>query len=189
MTKAEVWDLLLKAVGLFGGVGAITIAAAAYASKLMADRSIESHKAELGRETEKLKGELAKETETHKLNLKKREILFQKEIDAASAFIALHRTIEPKYSHPDMDWDEAMADVAADFASIERKLREYVAAYGAALSQKNRTEIDTCMTLAASHKFADREGGSALDKASVTAHDILTSLKDIEQRFLDELRN
>jgi hypothetical protein len=60
-------------VGLFGGVGVVTVAAAAFVSKLVADRSIESHKAELGRETEKLKGELAKETETHKLGLKKRE--------------------------------------------------------------------------------------------------------------------
>jgi hypothetical protein len=74
VTQAEVWDLLLKTVGLFGGVGVVTVAAAAFDSKLVADRSIESHKAELGRETER------------------REILYQKEIEAASAFIALHRT-------------------------------------------------------------------------------------------------
>jgi hypothetical protein len=121
---------------------------------------------------------LAKETETHKLNLRKREILFQKEIEAVSAFIALHRTIEPKYSHPDMDWDEAMTDVAEDFANIERKLRNYVAEYGAALSQQNRIEIDTCMVLASNHKFADREGRTAIDKARVTAAE-----RDVENGY------
>jgi hypothetical protein len=130
---------LLKVVGLFGGVGAIVVALAAFASKWMADRSIERHKAELGRETEKLKGELAKETETHKLILKKREILFQKEIEAASAFIALHRTIEPKYNHPDMDWDEAMADVAKDFRKVAAQIRgEVWSSTKPATSKRNR---------------------------------------------------
>jgi hypothetical protein len=187
LTQAEAWDLLLKAVGLFGGVGALTVAAAAFVSKLVADRSIESHKAELGRETEKLRGELAKETETHKLNLKKREILFQKEIEAASAFIALRETIEPKLD-PDMDWVETMIGVAKDFANIEGKLRDYTAKYGAALSRENRIEIDVCMMLAAKHKFAYLEDEAAIDKAAVTAHDVLTSLHKTEQRFLTELR-
>ncbi|UGA43756.1 hypothetical protein HU230_0036835 [Bradyrhizobium quebecense] len=188
MTQAEVWDLLLKAAGLFGGIGALTVAAAAFVSKLVADRSIESHKAELGRETEKLKGELAKKTETHKLNLKKREILFQKEIEAASAFIALHRTIEPELN-PRVLWEEAMVAAALDLAGIEQKLRDYVAMFGAALSSENRREIDVCMILAARHKFADQKDAQAIDKAAVVAHDVLTSLGEIERRFLDELRS
>ena len=59
MTKAEAWSLLLQALGWFSGGAALTIGAAAFFSKLMADHSIERHKAELGWETEKLKGELA----------------------------------------------------------------------------------------------------------------------------------
>jgi len=148
MTKAEAWSLLVQALGLFGGGAVVTIALAAFVSKFMADRSIESHKAELGRETEKLKGELAKETETHKLNLKKREILYQKEIEAASAFIALHRFIEPKYRHPEMDWDEALDDVVESFSDTENRLRKYIAEYGAALSTDNRNQINSCMMMA-----------------------------------------
>jgi hypothetical protein len=58
MTTAEAWDLLLKAVGLFGGVSVVSVALAAYFAKLVADHSIESHKSALGQETERLKGEL-----------------------------------------------------------------------------------------------------------------------------------
>src|SRR6266852_2635339 len=143
MTKAEAWGLLVQALGLFGGGAVVTVALAAFFSKFMADRSIESHKAELGRETEKLKGELAKETETHKLSLKKREILYQREIEAASAFIALHRSIEPKYRHPDMDHDDALEDVVDSFSDTEDRLRKFIAKYGAALSADNRNQINS----------------------------------------------
>jgi hypothetical protein len=188
MTKAEAWSLLIQALGWFGGGAVVTIALAGFVSKLMADRSIESHKAELGRETEKLKGELAKETETHKLKLKKREILYQKEIEAASAFVALHRFIEPKFRHPDMDWDEALDDVVDSFADTDDRLRKYIAKFGAALSQENRAQIDSCMLTASNNQYAKHEGGLAVKNAYTAAAEMLRILKEIEQRFLAEIR-
>jgi hypothetical protein len=178
---------MLKALGLFGGASVVAIALAAFISKTVADRSIERHKADLGRETERLKSELAKETETHKLNLKKREILYQKEIEAASAFIALHRSIEPKYSHPGMEWEDALHRIVEDFGDIEDKLRSYISAYGAALSAENRFQIDNCIQSASNYRFADHEG--EMRNAMRIAEEVLKDLKEIEQRFLTELRN
>ena len=43
--------------------------------------------------------------EAHKLRLKKSEMLFEKELEAAKTFFALRKKIRPEYSHPDMDWD------------------------------------------------------------------------------------
>lgn len=188
MTKAEAWGLLLQALGWFGGGAVITIAVAGVLSKYIADRSIEKHKALLGQETERLKGELAKETETHKLALKKQELLYQKELDAASAFIALHRRIEPKYAHPDMDWDEALDDVVDSFTDTEIKLRKYISEYGAALSPENRRQVDECMSCASVHQYAKHEGERAVKAAKEAANDLLKQMKDIEQRFLSEIR-
>jgi hypothetical protein len=76
MTKAEAVSLLMQAVGWFGGLSVVSIGVAAFVSKLIADRSIESHKAQLGQETERLKGELAKETESHKFSHQGFETVF-----------------------------------------------------------------------------------------------------------------
>lgn len=110
--------------------------------------------------TERLNGELANETESHKLFLKKQEILYQTQLEAASAFVALHRTIEPKYRHPDMDWDEALDNVVDDFTTIEKKLRNFISAFGAVLSSENRVQISTCMITTSNYQFAKHEGAS-----------------------------
>ncbi|MCP3444082.1 hypothetical protein [Bradyrhizobium sp. CCGUVB14] len=188
MTKAEAWGLLLQALTYLGGGAVLTIALAGFFSKFMADRSIESHKAALGQETERLKGELAKETETHKLALKKREMLYQKELEAASAFIALHRFIEPKYAYPDMDWDDAMDNVVDDFTDTSVRLRKYISTYGAALSPENRVQIDACYMLAENHQYAKHEGSQQTDDAKKKADEFLKQLKEIEARFLAEIR-
>jgi len=115
MTKAEAVSLLMQAVGWFGGLSVVSIGVAAFVSKLIADRSIESHKAQLGQETERLKGELAKETESHKFSLKKLEIRFDRQIEAALAYSKVYEKLEPHYSHPDKDWDEVLEESNGEF--------------------------------------------------------------------------
>jgi hypothetical protein len=189
MTKTEAWTLLLTAFGWFGGGAAITIALAGYLSKLLADRSIERHKWQLNKEMERLKGELAKETETHKLILKKKEILYQKQIEAASAYISMHRLVEPKYRYPDMEWDEALDDVVDSFSTTEGMIRAYISNYGAALSSKNRIQLDKCMLLASNNQYAKHEGDHAVKDAKSAAEEMLTLMKEIEERFIQEVQS
>ena len=134
----DFWAFLWKAIALLGGLSVISGAVGGFVAKFFADRSIEHHKAALGQETERLKGELAKETETHKLKLKRQEILFEKELDAAADFSALYRQIEPRFRHPDMDWDEALEDVVKSFTNTEARLRQFIAKHAPVLSQANR---------------------------------------------------
>jgi len=188
MTWAEAWDAIGKIATLLGGLGVVVIGLSGWLAKMVTDWTIEGHKSKLVQEVEKLKGELAKETESHKLLLKRHELLFMKEMDAASAFIALHREVEPKRRHPDMDWDEAMEDVADDFSRTEIKLRNYVSEYGAALSPDNRGQIDKCMLIASNNQYAKHESDQAVDEAKKAAEDMLNQMKEIEARFLSELR-
>lgn len=189
MTTAEAWDLLLKAAGLFGGVGAVTVALAAYLSKLAADRSIESHKSALARETERLKGELAKDTETHKLKLRKEEILFAKQIEAASAYIDLHQKLRPAFSWPDKDWAEACNEVVEDFGKFETALQNYLKAHGAVLSSEVRKGIKDCENLASVNKFAI--AGSQYGnwkEAEKAASEVLETLEKIEGQILESIQ-
>jgi|SRR5579864_92347 len=188
MTEAEVWAILGKALALLGGVGVVAGAVAAFVGKFFADRSIEGHKAALTQETEKLKAELGKDTETHKWNLKKKEILFQKEIEAASEFFELHRKLEPKFRHPDMDWYEAAEDVIESFSESEDKLAKFIAKHGPVLSAKNRSALDECKRLASIHQFAKSTGGITKEDENA-AERFLKLLDEVEARFVKELRS
>jgi Tfp pilus assembly protein FimV len=132
---------------LFGGGGVVLVAVCGFFAKFIADRTIERRKAELSQETERLKAELAIETETHRLKLKKMEILTNKEIEAAGEFISLHRNIRPSYSYPDMDWAEALEEVATEFGKIERLLGDLLVSYGAVIETTARQDLVECTTL------------------------------------------
>ena len=179
MTNAEAWDLIIKAAGLFGGISVVSVAVAAFLAKFFSDRSIEKHKAELG-----------KETETHKLKLKKKEILFSKQLDAIGAFIELHQKLRPGFDWPEKDWGEACSEVVDDFGKFENRLEEYLRHFGAAISKDVREMIKSCVMLASINKFARAgEQYGDMKQAEKAAGEVLETLEKIEQKMLDELEN
>ena len=185
-------SILTQAVAWLGGLSLVLTAivgVAGFVSKFIAERSIQSQKAQLGQETERLKGELAKEAETHKLRLRKQEILYEKEIDAASAFIALHAELEPRYRYPDMIWDGVLDDVVDSFGKIEKRLSNFIAKHGAAISSDNRNQIGSCRLMASNNQFAKQEGEPALTNAKQEAEEMLKIFNEIEERFLSEIRS
>ena len=142
------------------------------------------------REVERLKGELAKEVETHKLKLRKQEILFAKEIEAASNFIALHHAIQPTYSHPDKDWDEALEEVVHDFSSTEDRLRKFEKNFGPVLKKPVREALHRCISTASNYKFADHpENSGDMNDAKKAAEELLESLGKIEALIVDDIRS
>jgi hypothetical protein len=190
MPWPDILDFLWKAIVALGGSAVLIGAISAFVSKYIADRSIEGHKAQLNKEVERLKGELAKETETHKLKLKKQEMLFTKEMDAASQFFALHKHIRPSYSHPDMDWDEAVEEVARDFTDTEHRLDKFMTEHGPVLSKKVRDDLKRCADLASNNKFASSGAGVGDVKvAKEAAGDVLKLLREIEEQLVNELRS
>jgi hypothetical protein len=119
---------------IISGAGAIT----AFCVTIFSNRSlekrkaelqleIERHKWELSAQTEKLKGELSNESESYKFSLKKKEILFDKEIEAATTYFELYAKLEPRYTHPDKDWHEVLEETVEHFANMQSKLANYLA--------------------------------------------------------------
>jgi hypothetical protein len=183
------WELFITIIAMLGGAGVVAGGVAAFVAKFFSDRMLEKQKAELGQETERLKGELVKDTETHKLKLKKQELLFAKELEAATEFFDLHRQIESKYRHPDMEWDEALTDVVEDFGSTEDRLQKFIAKYGPVLSDANRKGLELCMSMASNDRFtAAGVGHGDMKTAKESAEELLETLKQIEDLFVKELR-
>ena len=81
---------------------------------------------------EKMKHEIHQEIESYKMKLKKSEFLFQKEFEATSQFISLHRRLLPKY-WPDMDWEAVCEEFAGKLPEVEQELEQFIATHGAAL--------------------------------------------------------
>lgn len=178
------WNVALEVIALFGGLSAIAAAVAAFVSKALSDRWLEGHKSELQKEVEKLKSELGKEQETHKLLLKRKEILFSREIDAAKAFFELHQRVSPTYSFPDKEWSDVVEEVIEDFGKIEKELGNFVRDHGPFLAQDIRTLVDKTEELSSSFKFhASGHGSGTRKQAEDAAETVLQSLREIEQRF------
>jgi hypothetical protein len=190
MTTAEAWDLILKAAGIFGGIGVIAVGVAGFMAKFVADKSIEKHKATLGQETERLKSELAQETETHKLRLKKQEINYNKQLDAVSEFIELHQNIMPRYSYPGKNWYDVREEVIEEFSRSEGKLEAYRRKFAAVLDADAKKLLKECIALASHNKFAGMPEGEVGEKEAEEAVDkFLDTLSKLEERLLEQVRN
>ena len=124
MNWGEVGAIAATFIVSLGGGGAIVLGLSNRIGRILGDRYVE-----------KLKHEIQQELESYKTKLKKSEFRFQKEFDAASQFIALHRGLRPRYRHPDMDWEDACQDFARNFDKVEKELERYRATHGAALQQ------------------------------------------------------
>ena len=190
MTAEQGWGLLLRALAYLGGGAALTMVISAWISKLVADWTIAGHKAKLGQETERLKGELAKDTETHKLQLKKQEMLFNKQVEAVGAFIEMHQKLRPGYSWPDKDWGEACAEAAENFGDFETKLEKYRQLYSAVLDKEARKLLKECIDGASINKFA-AHGGQYGDRreAEKAAGEALDTLEKLEEYLIDQVQN
>jgi hypothetical protein len=184
----EVWKFGGQLVAALGGVSILVFGLSNYFGKLFADRFIETKKAELSAENERLKGELSREIETHRIRLKKSETFFQMELDATSKFVALRRGMMPRHHTPQMDWYDACDDIALQFESLKNQLSDFIATYGAVLSDEAVDLVSDCIGIAGSNKF-----DVSIDKVSATANSAASDLYDkaakAEQRMLSELRS
>ncbi len=178
-------------VALLGGGGVVLVGICAFLSKFIADRTVESHKATLNEELERLKNELAKESEFHKLKLRKAEILFDRELEAVAEFSTLYRQIMPRYSHPDMDWDDACDNVAARFSTIEEQLENYLTKHAPVLTEALREKLRQCKTTASHNKFTEYEmpEDQATATSKAAAGRLLEELVHIESGLFALVRN
>jgi hypothetical protein len=140
-----------------GGGGVVIAAVCAFISKTVADYSIESHKNALSTELERIKGELAMEGETHKLALRKKELLFDRQMQVASAFIHTSHKLRPEYRFPDMDYYDASVEVAQRLGEVEAELTRFQLAHGAAITSDARVLLSAAITRAAHNKFEGDE--------------------------------
>lgn len=181
-------ELLFFIVGGLSGAGVVA-AVIGFLSKWFVDRAMEGYKAKLSQETERLKSELVREGEAHKLKLKKQELLFGKELEAASEFFDLSRRIRPEFRHPDMEWDEAMDDVLENMMDTESKIGKFLSKHEPILDQSITKKLKKVLSMATAHKFTSAGYGGNLKEARESASDLIKLLDEIEALFVRRLNS
>jgi hypothetical protein len=158
-----------------GSIGFVLIGACAWAGRYFANRAIDTRKAEFERqlertkselsqeleitknrlsaEAEKIRAELSREADTHRFRLKKLELLFDREVEAANKFLQLHRAIRPMWRHPDMDWSDAVREVTDQLAKTETQLSAFLVEHGTVMAASARVALQKAIKTASNHKF------------------------------------
>lgn len=183
------WDTAIRILALFGGLSVVAGGIAAMVTKFLSERWLEGHKAALQKEVERLRADLAKDQETHKLLLKRKEILFLREIEAAKAFFELYQRVSPTYSFPEKEWADVIEEIIENFGEIEKELGNFVKDHGPFINPDIRRLVDQAEELSSSFKFYSSGHGSGTpEQASEAAETALKLLREIEQKFTSLLQ-
>lgn len=188
----ETWQTLILA---FGGNAAL-LAVLGFLGKSLLEKIIirdtKIFEANLSLQTQveidRFKSELTKNIESYKIQLKKSEVFFLRELEAASNFSSFFHSLLPGYNNPSMDWHDACDAMAMDFGKIESRLADFMAKHGAVLNDEERAVLVDAISDAGYGKFDVYDGEVAPD-ANRKADEMYGKLKTLEAQLLQRVRS
>lgn len=172
MTSTELLQLSGVILTSLGGASAIIFGFSSWLGKVWASRLMEKEKAEFSRELASLSSRLTQDVESYKVKLKKSELLFEKEYEAASEFIALRWSFCPKYTGPDMEWEDACDEMAKNLGVVERKLDQFLSKNGAVIDENTQGLISTASGIAGQNNIEGNESNNIPIEARNAADDL-----------------
>ena len=189
--------------GVIGG-GVATLAM--FGLNWLKDRSLAKHKEELGRESARLTNEMAKassaelkrlesdlgqSTEAFKSALKKREWLFDKELEAANAFLDWRGKWISTPVGPSFNEEAAAEALLPERFQIEQPMRHFITAYAAVLPADIRAAIQS-----AYRHFTDslaranlHEGGVESKLAEKAIVQLMSHVEENERKLYAMIRD
>lgn len=181
----EIASAIIAAVG---GASILILSFSSWLGKVWADRILSKEKAQQASDLEEFKNRLLLQSEIHKIRLKKSEVIFAKEIEAASNLVALIRDILPSHTRPDMEWYDACDEIAANFGNIEYILKDFLRNHGAVLSNEIRKLISLSMGISGEHKF-NNNSVEISTESNKAANDLCEYLMQAENLILDNIKS
>ncbi len=186
MTFVDIFEVGGAVMLSLGGASALLFAFSSWLGKVWAERILSREKAKYAEQLEEFKKKLTLETESHKVRLKKSELVFAKEFEAASSLVSLIKDLAPTYSHPQMDWYDACDDMARSFGKTEKLLRNYIRTTGAVLPTEVKKLIAECEGIAAESNF-DVIDGNVSESANAAANELYEKLQLAETAMLAQV--
>lgn len=81
--------------------------------------------------------------EIHKQKIKNSEFFFQKQFEASQKLYEIKMDMMPRYTHPDMDWHEAVQKMADNLRRTHGSIREFLKSYFTVLSPENLEKLES----------------------------------------------
>ncbi len=188
----DVWQTILLAVGGNAALLAVLgLLGKSLLEKVIArdTKLFESQlKAKTDAEIERLKNEMNRNVESYKIQLKKSEIFFEKELEAASTFSSLVHSILPSYNNPMMEWSDVCDAIALSFGKIEVRLDDFMSKHGADLTQDERRILTSATSDAGYGKF-NLSGGEVDAEENKRANDMYEKLQSLERQLMKRVRD
>lgn len=189
MLSEDVWNVVLAILASLGGGGIIVAGLAQYVGKIWAERIAERLRSENAKDLERVRSDFLKELEGYKARLRKSELIFEKEVEAASAFVAMVNSIYPEHSRPEMDFHDACDDIAMSFSAIEGQLKSYLLQYGAILVESDRGVLEQAIVCAADGKFEIADPEEVSMRANQLAEKLYGLLRKLELSLISRVRD
>lgn len=188
MEFQEVLKLAGIILGLLGGGATIVFGFSSWLGRVWANQLMARDTAKYAEELALLRNRLTQDTETYKMKLKKSELIFQREFEAASEFVAMLGGFLPLHSRSEMDWDDACDEIAQNFKRIELTLGKFLAKHGAVLPSEVRDAVCCGMGIAGEHKLNSDSPDVPLI-ANQAADELYKKLQQAEQCLLQRVHS
>ncbi|MDZ7717828.1 MAG: hypothetical protein U5K72_03275 [Balneolaceae bacterium] len=112
------------------------------------DKKLEIEKANHTKKLEDLKAENQKVLENYRARLKNSEIYFNRQLTACDEIHALCQSMLPKNKFPNMEWDDALEDMALEMERIETEAQKLYTKFYSVLPDSILTKLNASIRYA-----------------------------------------
>ena len=86
-------------------------------------------KVKVWKDLKSFESSLSQYFEIHKQKIKNSELFFQKQFEASQALYKIRAEMLPAFSFPDMEWDDALSNMANDLTKTHKSLQKFNSEY------------------------------------------------------------
>lgn len=172
----ETYEIIMAMLGTAG----LTALSTGYVFKSFLENGIEAS----------ISSAYKKQSEEHKHQLKNSEKVFEYKLEASKILYKILRDIQPKQSHPRLDWSDVCEEIVSRFSKHEATLDEFLCEYQATLSPAVLKRLRRAVISCADGQFELYWDLKAQDpKHTKTAIDKANELYESLNEAVDMLRN
>jgi len=125
------------------GISGLMAISLGWIGKRYLDSKLESEKAVNQENMKSLESRINQSLEVHKQKVKNGELFFQKQFEASQELYRIKTDMMPPYRHPDMDWHEAIEEMANGLENTHKLLREFMNSYFTVLKPDILEKLET----------------------------------------------
>lgn len=116
------------------GIPSLIVLIAGWIGKHYLNKKLEAERAAYKSQIASLEGSLRENLEVHKQKLKNSEFIFREQYHAVLELYQIKKDMVPEKRHPDMEWEEALEEMAQSANGTRKQLENFTRKYFAVLS-------------------------------------------------------